>query len=66
MEAEAYDLDSQQEETVAICGLLHDICKANFYGVETLALFVLTVPHFHTIEVGLADVVQEAADGDGL
>ena len=34
MEAEAYDLDSQQEETVAICGLLHDICKANFYGVE--------------------------------
>lgn len=22
------------EETVAICGLLHDVCKANFYGVE--------------------------------
>ena len=22
------------DETVAICGLLHDICKANFYGVE--------------------------------
>lgn len=21
-------------ETIAICGLLHDICKANFYGVE--------------------------------
>ena len=24
----------QDEETIAICGLLHDICKANFYGVE--------------------------------
>ncbi len=22
------------DETVAICGLLHDICKANYYGVE--------------------------------
>ena len=22
------------DETIAICGLLHDICKANFYGVE--------------------------------
>lgn len=21
-------------ETVAVCGLLHDICKVNFYGVE--------------------------------
>lgn len=21
-------------ETIAVCGLLHDICKANFYGVE--------------------------------
>ena len=21
-------------ETIAICGLLHDICKANFYAVE--------------------------------
>lgn len=23
-----------EAETIAICGLLHDICKANFYGVE--------------------------------
>lgn len=23
-----------EEETIAICGLLHDICKANFYAVE--------------------------------
>lgn len=23
-----------QEETLAICGLLHDVCKANFYSVE--------------------------------
>ena len=22
------------DETVAVCGLLHDVCKANFYGVE--------------------------------
>lgn len=22
------------DETIAICGLLHDICRANFYGVE--------------------------------
>ncbi len=22
------------EETAAVCGLLHDVCKANFYGVE--------------------------------
>lgn len=21
-------------ETIAVCGLLHDVCKANFYGVE--------------------------------
>lgn len=35
MESEAYDLNVQQvEETIAICGLLHDICKANFYDVE--------------------------------
>lgn len=34
MEEEAYDLSDQQEETIAICGLLHDICKVNFYGVE--------------------------------
>jgi len=27
-------LNSEEMETVAICGLLHDICKANFYGVE--------------------------------
>lgn len=23
-----------EEETIAICGLLHDVCKANFYSVE--------------------------------
>lgn len=22
------------DETIAICGLLHDVCKANYYGVE--------------------------------
>lgn len=27
-------ITSQEEETVAICGLLHDVCKANFYTVE--------------------------------
>ena len=27
-------LTEQEEETVAICGLLHDICKVNFYTVE--------------------------------
>lgn len=27
-------LSDEEEETIAICGLLHDICKANFYGVE--------------------------------
>lgn len=27
-------IDKEENETVAICGLLHDICKANFYGVE--------------------------------
>ena len=49
--------------TVAVGELVvHDIERV----LLPLALFVLTVPHFHTIEVGLADVVQEAADGDGL
>lgn len=28
------DLSEKEEETIAICGLLHDICKANFYNVE--------------------------------
>ena len=28
------ELSDSEEETVAICGLLHDICKANFYAVE--------------------------------
>lgn len=28
------DLSEKEEETIAICGLLHDICKANFYTVE--------------------------------
>ena len=28
------DLSDQEEETIAICGLLHDICKANFYTVQ--------------------------------
>ena len=27
-------LSDEDEEKVAICGLLHDICKANFYTVE--------------------------------
>ena len=27
-------ITSEEDETIAICGLLHDICKANFYGVE--------------------------------
>lgn len=27
-------LTDQEEETIAICGLLHDICKVNFYTVE--------------------------------
>ena len=26
--------DEEAMETIAICGLLHDVCKANFYGVE--------------------------------
>lgn len=29
-----FDLTSQEEETIAICALLHDVCKANFYAVE--------------------------------
>lgn len=29
-----YELTEQEEETLAICGLLHDLCKANFYTVE--------------------------------
>ena len=28
------ELSDSEEETIAICGLLHDICKANFYAVE--------------------------------
>lgn len=27
-------LKAEEMETIAICGLLHDICKANFYAVE--------------------------------
>lgn len=29
-----YTLSESEEETLAICGLLHDICKTNFYTVE--------------------------------
>lgn len=28
------ELTPEEEETIAICGLLHDICKVNYYGVE--------------------------------
>ena len=28
------ELSAEEEEAIAICGLLHDICKANFYKVE--------------------------------
>lgn len=28
------ELSKEEEETIAICALLHDICKANFYAVE--------------------------------
>lgn len=28
------ELLNGEEETIAICGLLHDVCKANFYSVE--------------------------------
>lgn len=31
---EQQELDENVMETIAICGLLHDICKANFYTVE--------------------------------
>ena len=27
-------LSDEDEEKIAVCGLLHDICKVNFYGVE--------------------------------
>lgn len=29
-----YLLTPEEEEKIAICGLLHDVCKANFYTVE--------------------------------
>jgi hypothetical protein len=29
-----YHLSPKQEEAMAVCGLLHDVCKANFYSVE--------------------------------
>lgn len=28
------ELSHTEEETIAVCGLLHDICKTNFYKVE--------------------------------
>lgn len=28
------DLDESAEETIAICALLHDVCKANFYKTD--------------------------------
>lgn len=28
------ELSDQEEESIAICGLLHDLCKVNFYKVE--------------------------------
>lgn len=28
------ELSDTEEETIAVCGLLHDICKTNFYKVE--------------------------------
>ena len=31
---ELRELDEDAMETIAICGLLHDVCKANFYKVE--------------------------------
>ena len=27
-------LSDEDEEKIAVCGLLHDVCKVNFYGVE--------------------------------
>lgn len=32
--ATAVELSDEEEETIAIVGLLHDICKVDFYGVE--------------------------------
>jgi len=34
IDAENPWLSSEDDETIAICALLHDICKANFYTVE--------------------------------
>lgn len=34
LESEAYDLSDKDEETIAICGLLHDICKVSCYVQE--------------------------------
>lgn len=31
---EVASLTPEEEESVAICGLLHDICKVNFYDIE--------------------------------
>ena len=33
-EAEYGEVDAETHEKIAIIGLLHDVCKANFYGVE--------------------------------
>lgn len=32
--AKGNELTDQEEETIAICGLLHDLCKVNFYVTE--------------------------------
>lgn len=32
--ATAVELSDEEEETIAIVGLLHDLCKVDFYGVE--------------------------------
>lgn len=34
VEAETSEFEEPTMETIAVCGLLHDICKANFYAVE--------------------------------
>lgn len=34
LDADVPWLTPEEEESIAICGLLHDICKANFYAVE--------------------------------
>ena len=34
-DAKCEDLNDEEEETLAICGLLHDICKVNFYKPGT-------------------------------